>query len=368
MQSQNIALAPWTTLGVGGAAEHFFSAQTESEVVEVLRFAQENKLPLHVLGGGSNLVVADEGLRGVVLHMKTRGIELEAQSEEVLVHAQAGENWDAFTQQMTEAGLQGLECLGGIPGAVGATPIQNVGAYGQEVAESIESVRVVDRQSYQIHHLSAQECRFSYRNSFFKQEGRDRFIVLSVSYRLKRQAAPRIAYAELKRVLSVGAATPSLKHVRDTVIQLRKSKSMIWDPQDENGRSCGSFFVNVILSQHEWSALQARLSVLPPVFPAEEGYVKIPAAWLIENAGFPKGYQAGPVGLSTKHCLALVAHAGARARDVVRLAQQIRAGVQEKFGLELHPEPHFWGFSQLDRGLPVLPEEPRPSRIPGDAS
>lgn len=325
--------------------------KTSDEVHEALRFARSKDLPVYPLGGGSNLVVADAGVRGLVLALATRGIEFEAHGDDTLVHARAGENWDDLVAATVERGLAGLECLSGIPGSVGATPIQNVGAYGQEVADCIESVEVLDRATLEIRTLSNAECQFAYRDSFFKREGADRFIVLGVSYRLIPRGAPRIAYAELKKALDARESAPDLTEVRRTVIELRRAKSMVLDPDDENGRSCGSFFVNALVDAERLAALRAA-GFEPPAFPQADGRVKIPSAWLIERAGLDKGFRLGAAGLSSKHCLALVAHAGATADDVVTLAHFVRARVIEAFGVELTPEPQFWGFDAWDRGLP----------------
>ena len=353
MHLDSSRLASRTTLGVGGPADHFAFVQSTDEVHEALRFARSKDLPVYPLGGGSNLVVSDAGVRGLVLALGTRGVEFETRGTDTLVHARAGENWDDLVAVSVERGLAGLECLSGIPGSVGATPIQNVGAYGQEVADCIESVEVLDRTTLEIRTLSNEECQFAYRDSFFKRDGADRFIVLGVSYRLRPQGEPRIAYAELKKALETRNTTPDLAEVRRTVIELRRGKSMVLDPNDENGRSCGSFFVNALIDAERLAAVRAA-GFDPPSFAQADGRVKIPSAWLIERAGVAKGFRLGPAGISSKHCLALVAHDGARATDVIAVAHFVRARVLEAFGIELVPEPQFWGFDAWDRGLPLF--------------
>lgn len=353
-------LSDLTTMGVGGAASDFVEARSDSEVIATVRRCRDSKTPLYVLGGGSNVVVADAGVPGTVLQLQTRGITVKDEGDTVLVEAQAGENWHDFVSQMTLSNYAGLECLGGIPGAVGATPIQNVGAYGQEVSQSIVRVKVLERSSLEIRHFSAEECQFSYRNSVFKTAEKDKHIVLSVTYRLVKSGAPSVRYGELSKELArihVEAA-PSLENVFRTVINLRRNKSMVLDAHDENTRSCGSFFVNALVDEEQVAHISEVAEEKIPTFPGENGLIKIPAAWLIERAGFPKGTRRGRVGLSTKHTLALVAHPGASAHELVQFANHIRTIVKEHFGVLLQPEPHFWGFEKLVDGLPT-PTLPR---------
>lgn len=362
-------LAPLTTLRVGGRAAELLRATSEAEIVEALRAAREAGRPVLPLGGGSNLVVADEGVDAWVLKLENRGVEERREGDSVRVTVQAGESWDAFTARVCEQDLQGVECLGGIPGAVGATPIQNVGAYGQEVADTVESVRVVDRASLEVLTLPASACGFAYRDSFFKRGGAGRFVVSSVTFRLHpgRRVAPR--YPELTRALAASTKLPSLVETRRAVIELRRAKSMVLDLADPDARSCGSFFVNPVIEAAALARIEADTGLSPPRFEQDGGLFKIPAAWLIENAGLSKGFTRGPAGLSSKHCLALIAGEGARARDVVELARFVQDTVHDRFGVELLPEPHFWGFGALDRGLPRPPDglealdgpgEPRP--------
>lgn len=341
----SVPLAPKTTLGVGGSAHLFAVCRSEADVQEAVGHAARAKLPLQVLGGGSNLVVADQGVPGLTLAMELCGIDWGADGK---VSVAAGEPWDGFVRQAVERGLGGIECLSGIPGLCGATPIQNVGAYGQEVSETIERVRALDRESGQKRVFEAAECAFAYRDSFFKSRSPNRFVVLGVDFRLRPGAPPAVRYPELERELAARSLTsPDLAAIREVVLALRGRKSMLFDPSDENGRSCGSFFVNPIVTKAEAESVAERThDGSMPRYPQADGRVKLSAAWLIERAGLAKGTRDGSVGLSTKHTLSIVAHEGARADDVVRFARRVRETVLERFGVRLDPEPVFWGFSQ----------------------
>lgn len=344
-------------MGVGGAAEFFVRAASEDELSRALDWARSVNVPVRVLGGGSNVVVADGGVSGLVVQIALRGVEVRHERHAALVTAAAGEPWDDFVARTVAGGWAGLECLSGIPGSVGATPIQNVGAYGREIADCLESVRVLDRNDRSVHTLAPSECALSYRDSRFKSREPERFIVLAVTYRLTPGGAPEIRYAELQRQLEQrGINRPSIADVRATVLDVRRAKSMVLSSDDPNRRSCGSFFLNPILDADEAARVRARAASLTddtlPEWSAGEGRVKLPAAWLIERAGFTKGERSGAVGLSSKHTLALVAHDGASASDVVAFARRIRLRVDEVFGVQLVPEPQFWGFASLDDGLP----------------
>ena len=344
---EHVPLAERTTLRVGGAAEYYVRADNDAAAIEAVRWADRYGVPVHVLGGGSNVVVSDAGVRGLVLEVAMRGV---TRTDDGLTAA-AGEPWDAFVAESVKQGLAGLECLSGIPGRVGATPIQNVGAYGQEVAETITRVRCFDRHSDAVLELPAEACAFRYRDSHFKSEAPGRYLVLGVSYRLTAGGAPALRYPELTR--RVTGAAPSLAEVRSAVLAVRREKSMVLDAADENARSCGSFFVNPVVDADRVSAIEAAAAGAElPRYPQPDGRVKLPAAWLIERAGFAKGTRDGAVGLSTKHTLALVAHGAARASDVVAFARKVRRGVEARFGVRLVPEPSFWGFASLDDGLP----------------
>jgi UDP-N-acetylmuramate dehydrogenase len=342
---EHVPLAPRTTLGVGGPARYFVEAESEADVVEALRFAQGHGRPVRVLGGGSNLVVADAGYDGLVLSLGLRGIRFSSPSGDAELTTGAGEPWDGVVAAAVARGLAGLEGLSGIPGSAGATPIQNVGAYGQEVAETITGVRAIDRESLAAVELSAAECRFAYRDSFFKSEAPERFVVTEVRFGLAERAPAPVRYPDLQReVARRGLTTPTLRELRDCVLAVRSEKSMLLAPSDVNGRSCGSFFLNPIVSAADVERVRGvAVGLNVPTYPQADGRVKLAAGWLIEQSGFAKGLRDGAVGLSTKHALAIVAHEGARASDVRRLAERIQAGVKAHFGVELTPEPNFWG-------------------------
>jgi UDP-N-acetylmuramate dehydrogenase len=339
---EHAPLAPHCTLRIGGPARYLVEAPDEATVSEAVAWAASRGLPVRVLGGGSNLVIADEGVDGLVLKIGLRGVTARDVPGAVEVTAAAGEPWDDFVRHTVERGWAGLECLSGIPGLVGATPIQNVGAYGQEVSDTLASVRALDRESGRVVTLAPADCGFGYRDSLFKSRVPGRYVVLAVTYRLIPGGAPYLGYADIAR--EVGTTAPSLPAVRETVIRVRRTKSMVLDPGDPNARSCGSFFLNPIVDAGALAAIDARAAGLSmPRWPQPDGGVKLSAAWLIERAGFTRGQADGPVGLSTRHTLAIVCHDGARARDVTAFARRVRAGVEERFGVRLHPEPVFWG-------------------------
>ena len=342
---EHVPLAPYCTMGVGGPARFFVDAEDEATVADAWTWAQSRGVALRVLGGGSNLVVGDAGVDGLVVRVGLRGIETADQGNDVVVSAGAGEPWDALVAVSVECGWAGLECLSGIPGLVGATPIQNVGAYGQEVGETLVTVRALDTRSGRVVSLTHADCRFSYRDSLFKSGEPGRFIVLGVTYRLRREGEPTLRYAEVAAHLGArGVRRPSLAEVRTSVLAIRRSKSMVIDPGDENARSCGSFFTNPIVTVAEADRVQALTGeAVMPRYPQSDGREKLAAAWLIEHAGFRKGQRQGPVGLSTRHALAVVAHAGATASDVVGFARRIQHDVEARFGVRLTPEPVFWG-------------------------
>jgi UDP-N-acetylmuramate dehydrogenase len=322
-----VNLASFTTLGLGGPADSFVAAASEEELVDAVAKAGD---PFLILGGGSNLVIADEGFPGTVVHVATRGIAIDG----VLVTVAAGEPWDGVVARTVEAGLSGLECLSGIPGLAGATPIQNVGAYGQEVADTITAVRVYDRKEQQASCFNNNESCFSYRHSVFRDT--DRYVVLEVTFQLSRDPAP-IRYAELARTVGAPVALPG--DVRGAVLTLRRRKGMVLDPADPDTRSAGSFFTNPVVD-----ATAAPEGA--PHFAAGAGRVKVPAAWLIEQAGFAKGYPGpgAPVRISTKHTLALV-NADGTTKELLALAREIRAGVDARFAIELRPEPTLIGVT-----------------------
>jgi UDP-N-acetylmuramate dehydrogenase len=347
----DVPLAPLTTLELGGRARHFFDAADDAAILEALRWADSRRLPIAVVGGGSNLVVADGGFPGLVIRIGTRGRRFERGNSQVALTATAGEPWDDLVAETVARDLAGLECLSGIPGRVGATPIQNVGAYGQEVADTIRSVRVLDRGTLQIRELAPADCAFAYRDSRFKREP-DRFVILAVTFELRLGGAPTLRYRELAEALA-GTAKPSLSQVRSSVLALRRKKSMVLAADDPNRRSVGSFFTNPIVSAAEAAEVATRAHSADllaadadlPRWPADGGRVKLSAGWLIERAGFPKGLRRGPVGLSNAHALALVHHGGGSASALVDLAREIRDTVRARFGVTLVPEPTFLGLS-----------------------
>jgi len=346
----NVGLAPRTTLGLGGCARHLLIAHNDDDVVEALNWAKQQSLPVSLLGGGSNVVIADAGVDGLVVDLQTQGISQTERADGVEMTAHAGELWDGFVAHCVSLGLVGIECLSGIPGRVGATPIQNVGAYGQEVADTIVSVRVLERSTGLILDLDRGECGFGYRHSRFKAEP-TRFVVLAVAFALRRGDPNPPRYAELQNALP---AKPSLDLVRQTVIALRRAKSMVIDLADENRRSAGSFFTNPIVPTSQVADVISRalsLGVITqaaelPTYPAEDGHTKLAAGWLVERAGFRKGMRDGSVGISSKHALSLVHHGGGTSQQLIDLARKIRDGVHQRFGVMLRPEPVFLGFSQ----------------------
>ncbi|MGH7303381.1 MAG: UDP-N-acetylmuramate dehydrogenase [Candidatus Rokuibacteriota bacterium] len=344
---ENVRLADHCTLGVGGPARFFAEAQDEAAVLEAHDWARTRRVPIRVLGGGSNLVVADEGIDGLVVKIALRGVDSREAHGVVELTAAAGEPWDELVRLSVERGWAGFECLIGIPGLVGATPMQNVGAYGQEVSETVILVRALDTCSGRIMTLENRECRFGYRDSMFRSDEPGRHVILSVAYRLRPRGAPTVRYADVEKDLAArGIAKPSLTDVRASVIAIRRAKSMVLDTRDANGRSCGSFFTNPIIPGAELAAVESRAGDRAmPRWVLPDGQVKLSAAWLIERAGYTRGLAEGPVGLSTKHALAIVAHDGARACDVVAFARRIQTAVVDRFGVRLTPEPVFWGVA-----------------------
>jgi UDP-N-acetylmuramate dehydrogenase len=344
---ERVPLSPLTTLGVGGVARYFAETSTTEEVVEALQFARERGLPLFVLGGGSNLVVADAGFDGLVLKIALRGVEHRNGDGDAYFRAGAGESWDEFVARVVDAECAGAECLSGIPGTVGATPVQNVGAYGQDVSETIQEVSAIDRQSLQLRFFANGECGFGYRASRFNGVDRDRYIILSVTFRLRPGGAPTIRYADLQKEFVGGTAKPSLSQVRDAVREIRRRKAMLLVEGDEDSHSAGSFFKNPVVAQGVFEELTARLAArgfVMPSYPEGGGLRKLSAAWLVEQAGFAKGYARGAAAISRKHALAIVNRGGATAAEIVGLKAEIQARVLAEFGIELKPEPVLIGF------------------------
>lgn len=351
-------LADKTTFAVGGPAAFYLHAHDEPSLLEAVAWAKERELPLTLIGGGSNLLVADRGVDGLVLRIGIRGIRHETQGSRVHVFVGAGESWDTFVDKAVAENWAGIECLSGIPGDVGAAPIQNIGAYGQEVGEVIKTVHVIDRQTGASVRIERNACGFAYRDSIFKGASKDRYFVVGVSFLLEPGGPPAVRYAELQRYLKeIGKESiASLSDVRTAVLELRRRKSMLLDPRDENVKSAGSFFLNPILDVATWTQVRARIEstgVLAPgetipQFGAGPEHVKLAAAWLIERAGFSKGMADGPVGLSTKHTLAIVNRGNAQAVDILRFARKIRDQVFATFGVRLIPEPVMLGFDRAE--------------------
>lgn len=337
---QNIPLAPYTTFEIGGPAAWFAEATTEADIEAGVEFAQSRGLRLFVLGGGSNVLVSDAGFDGLVLHIALRGIRQEGST----LSAAAGEDWDGLVAQSVSAGLAGIECLSGIPGTVGGTPVQNVGAYGQEVSRTICAVHAFDRIERRWVELNNAECCFAYRRSRFNQgTDRDRFIVSRVTYALMENVPAAITYADLKYYFKENSVDqPSLLQVREAVLQIRLGKGMVVTPDNPERRSAGSFFKNPIVAASLLPRVAAAAGVAEvdvPRYPAGDGEVKLPAAWLLERAGFVKGYRRGPAAVSTRHTLALTNQGGAAAADITALRDGIQSRVRELFGISLEPEP-----------------------------
>jgi UDP-N-acetylmuramate dehydrogenase len=348
-----VSLADWTTLRVGGPAKAFVEVVDVAALAGALRAAEAADSPVLVLGGGSNVVVPDDGFAGTVVHIAMKGVRLEPEPRDgpapagspdagtgvssVLAHVAAGEDWSTFVAYCVAEGLSGVECLSGIPGLAGATPVQNVGAYGQEVSETVVSVSVWDRQARSLARMTPAECRFSYRDSLFKRN--QRYVVTEVTFRLRRSQSSRpVRYEELGRRLGVERGqTAPLDATARAVLALRRAKGMVLDVSDPDSRSVGSFFTNPVLGEPELRALQALAPDIPRF--AAEGGTKVAAAWLVEHAGFARGYRRSGAAISTKHALAITALEGGTAADVLALARDVRDGVRERFGVQLEAEP-----------------------------
>jgi UDP-N-acetylmuramate dehydrogenase len=338
-------LSELTTLRLGGPAGAVVEARSEEELLAAVR---SQAGPLLLLAGGSNLVVADDGFPGTVVRVLTAGTEERARDGRVELTVQAGEPWEPFVARCVAEGLAGVESLSGIPGSIGATPIQNVGAYGQEVAETIVSVRVLDRERDAVEELPAAACGFAYRSSAFKRNP-GRWVVLAVTFALeRRELSGPLTYAELARTLGVqpGEGSP-LADVREAVLALRRGKGMVLDPGDPDSVSAGSFFTNPILEEDAFAELERRAAEYghPPRFPEPDGRVKTSAAWLIERAGFHRGHgDPGGIAISAKHTLALTNRGAGTAAELLALAREIAGRVRERFGVSLEPEPTLIGL------------------------
>ncbi len=341
---EQIPLAPYTTFGIGGPARWFMEASTEDDVLQAVQFARERDVPLFVLGGGSNLLVSDAGFPGAVLHVGLKGIEQQSSEGVTRFSIAAGEDWDAFVSLAVGQNCGGIECLAGIPGSVGGTPVQNVGAYGQEVAETIRLVRVLDLRTLRFVELSTEECGFAYRRSIFNASHRGRYIVTRVDYALGNGIDAVCSYADIKQYFKDRNAAPTLAEVSTAVREIRRLKGMLIVPGDPDCRSAGSFFKNpVIPTEHFHRIVTSMDGANVPHYPASGGQVKVPAAWLLDQAGFHKGYALGRAGISSRHTLALINRDRASASDIAALRDEIIAKVAEKFAIRLEPEPVWVG-------------------------
>lgn len=354
---ENVVLAPRTTLGLGGPARWFVTAQSVDELERAYHWAGQQNLPVLVLAGGSNMVVSDDGFDGLVIDLQIRGVDVVSTNGSLRVRVAAGEVWDEFVATAVANRWAGIECLSGIPGRVGATPIQNVGAYGQEVSETIMEVEAWDTRDRRVVIFTRDECDFGYRMSRFKGVDASRYVILSVTFELTPGGAATLRYPELQRKVAevAGGSEPSLEQVREVVLAIRGGKGMVVDPGDPDSRSAGSFFMNPIVDTRTAERVRARAreaGVIErddemPAFPAPDDHVKLSAAWLIERAGFRKGEEYGGVGISTKHTLALVNRGGTTA-ELLALVRTIQDRVRERFGVDIHPEPNLIGFPPKD--------------------
>lgn len=344
---ENVPLAPLTTLGIGGPARFFVRASTPDMIQNAVAFARTRELPLFVLGGGSNLVISDRGWSGLVLQIGIQGTERHETGGSILFEVGAGVDWDSFVANAVAQNCAGVECLSGIPGSVGGTPVQNVGAYGQEVSETITSVLSFDLAENRIRELAAAECGFGYRSSIFNSSQRGRYVILRVTYALQPDGKPGLRYTDLQKHFAGRAGTPSLADVREAVRTIRATKGMLLTPGDPDSHSAGSFFKNPVVSASEYENLLDRATerkLHVPSYPALAQQHKISAAWLVENTGFKKGYVNGKAGISSKHALALINLGGASAAEIVALNDEIQTRVEQAWGIHLEPEPVFVGF------------------------
>ncbi len=331
-----VRLSDFTTIKLGGGSDMFVECRTDKDLLNAVSYAVGHGLPFHVLGGGSNTVFPDEGYCGVIVYVNTKGIEKSGD----LFSVKAGERWDDFVSYSVSLGYSGIECLSGIPGSVGATPIQNVGAYGAEVSSVVECVKAIDVRSLKVVEFSNEECGFSYRDSRFKSGDKNRFIVTEVVFRLNANGIPEIKYKELDDYLGTYHGIYSLNNVRDAVMNIRRKKSMVYDESDGDSHSCGSFFTNPVLDSSEFESF---VSVCKSLKLEVNSYrtgdrFKISAAWLIEKAGFEKGFTENGIGLSSKHTLAIV-NRGGTASGLIKFSERIKESVYDKFKVKLEREP-----------------------------
>jgi UDP-N-acetylmuramate dehydrogenase len=344
---ENIALAPLTTLRVGGSAQYFARAASVQDVESAVSFAEPKNLPLFVLGGGSNVLISDNGWPGLVLQIGISGIDHNHERETIRLMVGAGEDWDSFVVFCVTRNLAGVERLSGIPGMVGATPVQNVGAYGQEVSQNNASVLVYDLKEKEVLEMDAADCEFGYRSSIFNTRERGRYIILRVTYELRHGGSPNLSYADLQKHFAGQDNPPTLVEVREAVLEIRGRKGMLITPGDPDSRSAGSFFKNPLLTTAQLDDLLRRAqqrNLQVPTYPASAQLKKVSAAWLVENSGFAKGYVKGRAGISSKHALALINRGNATASEIIALRDEIQQRVEQQWGIKLDPEPVLVGF------------------------
>ncbi len=348
---KDVPLAKYTSIGLGGPAKYFFRASSLEELVDAVRLSREMKIRHLIIGGGTNIVFSDDGFDGLVIRNEFTGITIDESKDHIVVSANSGENWDELVKKSVSMKLTGIECLSGIPGTTGATPVQNVGAYGQEVSDTIVTVHAVDLKSYELVMINNRNCKFSYRFSRFKGRDKGKYFIYKIDYKLSKKDEPVIKYEELNNALTFEltgfedlSRADKIKAIRKKVVEIRKRKSMVIDKKDPDSKSCGSFFTNPVVTLRQFEKL--REENYPELNEAryhQDGtMVKIPAAWLVENAGFRKGYEIRGAAISSKHTLALV-NKGTTSKDLINLSEEIISSVKEKFGILLQREPDFIG-------------------------
>jgi UDP-N-acetylmuramate dehydrogenase len=343
---ENVPLAPLTTMQVGGPARFFVEALTTDDVHKAVAYAKSRNLRLFVLGGGSNLVVSDAGWPGLVLKIAISGINHRHGHGTAYFDVGAGEDWDSFVATTVQHNCAGIECLSGIPGSVGGTPVQNVGAYGQEVSETIVALNALNLDTGNEEEFENADCSFAYRTSLFNTTAKGQYVILRVTFALPHDGAPRVAYADLKKHFSGWTTKPTLADVREAVRQIRASKGMLITPGDPDSRSAGSFFKNPVLTAEQFEELRRRAATRNlevPSYPALDAQRKVSAAWLVEQSGFRKGYESGHAGISSKHALAIVNRGGATTAEIIALKDEIQRQVENTWGIGLDTEPVFVG-------------------------
>ncbi len=344
---ENVLLAPFTTMKVGGAARYFVEVRTENEAIEAINWAKNRNLKIFILGGGSNVIISDAGFPGLVILNRIKGIEIKSQNGKIILKVGAGENWDDFVSYAVESGWQGVENLSGIPGTVGAAPVQNIGAYGQSVGDTILKVKAISIPDSRIKEFSNKECKFGYRTSIFRSEGYGCYFITSVTFLLKKNKdfSPVLSYSDLKKYFSSLGRQPTLREVRRAIIEIRAKKGMVILPGYESYFSVGSFFKNPLISRDEFERIRSiikqnsfdGMSEMSWFWPQDDK-IKVSAAKLIEESGFYRGYKEGNVGISPKHSLAIINYGKAKSRDILEFAKKIQNRVKEKFSVELEPE------------------------------